>query len=354
MRPSCVRKVSLPSSVPADQALTEVLKTPHRLKMSLNLPAVNPRPPVPPRAYKKVFAYISSALSNDQPSSRPQSAANTPSRTPSKRKFDALQRTPQSSPTKAQSIQTRRSSRKQPTVQDDEDYLPEYTMLAIRSVCQRLRMPYAAPHVFTGVSSIVKLQSERASDAQTQAITPSRKKVRRSGATLAESEARVVEINETTIPALIVCVALMTIAELSAEAPTKEETAVQKELAIMALRGVVPDELADGYASPLWGNITALQAMAPQAGWAGMQWFLNIEPPEDRGDLPPEEADLDGIDWNGAESTAEPSSVDLRVRFGNVKAVAIDWLSEERKAQYAIWRAGIMAEIEKLGVEAAG
>lgn len=215
-------------------------------------------------------------------------------------------------------------------------------------------MPYAAPHVFTGVSSIVKLQTERAADAQVQATTPSRKRIRRSGATLAENEARAVEINESTIPALIVCVALMTIAELSAEAPTKEESATQKELAIMALRGVIPDELADGYASPLWGNITALQAMAPQAGWAGMQWFLNIEPPEDREDLPSEEMDLDGFDRNGAESTVEPTSVNLRVQFGNVKAVAIDWLSEERKAQYATWRAGMMAKIEKLGIEAAG
>ncbi|RAL67016.1 hypothetical protein DID88_007796 [Monilinia fructigena] len=63
-----------------------------RLKTTLNLPKIEPRPPVPPRVYKKLYAYIEDSLASATPRKRARVEGNDSGNATPSRKSSLAQR----------------------------------------------------------------------------------------------------------------------------------------------------------------------------------------------------------------------------------------------------------------------
>ena len=326
------------------------------MKQSLDLPAITPRPPVPPRIYKKIYGYISSALN----------ATATPSRAAARYR-DYISRTPTTTPSKSRArvdetpnrssaAQTPRSKRKQAEdgrfhVNEDEE-APQWVMPAIRALCKSFKKPEAVPHVFAGVSSVLKAYGTDADELELQ-LTPSRRRTRPSSAV--ESPITGVGIDEERITALIAVITFYTLSELE-EAPDKDEYLNQRRLAVETLAKFGPHRSRDD--KYMIADIERFMREA-QNGWLDMDWYRNIL--DDRrvnasitgeGAQASEDELADGVDEHmrsrSNKAGGQESKVPLRGGFGTMFSDAVDWLSEDRKADYVRWKRKILAEIAEM------
>ena len=176
------------------------------LKKKLNLPRIQARPPCAPRVYKKLYGYLDSVLSlqkDREEKTRGSGGKRIPDDnaiTPTKRKRDSggpearssndALGTPIRTPTTktsgtkgrptsnnkndsqmraAQLLQQQKQhnlfnnaihgmSNKSRAVTEEP---PEWTMPAIRRMCAALEIPKAAPHVYTGVRSVMAFEDAR-------------------------------------------------------------------------------------------------------------------------------------------------------------------------------------------------
>ena len=338
MRKSGVREVMLPL-VPAGLLIADS----HRLKLSLDLPTITPRPPVPPRIYNKIYGYISSALS----------VTATPSRAAARYR-DYISRTTISTPSKSRTrvdenpSQTPRSKRKQAGdgrfhVDEDEE-VPQWVMPAIRALCKTFKKPDAAPHVFAGVSSVLKAHRTDDDELELQR-TPSRKRKRPSGT--ARSPTADVRIGEEHITALIAVITFYTLSELG-EAPEKAEYLNQRKLAVETLAMFEPRRPRDE--TYMIADIERFMREA-QNGWLDMDWYRNIFErraiAEDETQSSEDEL-ADDVDDVMGMSNEEKSEVSIRGGFGTMFSDAVDWLSEDRKADYVQWKKKILAKIAEI------
>lgn len=313
-----------------------------RSKLKLDLPQLNVRPPVPPRAYKKVFDYIQSTTSAPSTPNRGAAKyrddiAKTPVSTPSKLSRSGLIGTPKTSNTGTPLSKRRR-------IEDEE--APEWVMPAIRALCKAFNRPDAAPHVFAGVSSVLKLQRD-------EVDTPSRKRQRKFGGdTPPTSRAKVTEQNMT---ALISVITFYTLAELD-EAPETEEYIRQRRLAIKTLTKFDPQGPRDK--DGITADIESFMREA-QNGWLDMQWYQNILKDDEmngeagvngslglEGELADDEEALPKT--RRRNGTTRDDAPVLRGGFGTMFNDSTDWLSDERRADYVRWKSRILSEIEKV------
>jgi len=319
------------------------------------LPTITPRPPVPPRVYKKIYGYISSALS----------VTATPSRAAARYR-NYLSRTPISTPSKSRTrvdenpsgsntTQTPRSKRKQAEdgrihVNEDEE-VPQWVMPAIRALCKTFKKPEAAPHVFAGVSSVLKAHRTDADEMELQR-TPSRKRKRPSGA--AGSPITSVSIGEDHITALIAVITFYTLSELE-EPPDKEEYLNQRKLAVETLAMFGPRRPRDK--NYMIADIELFMREA-QNGWLDMDWYRNIlDYRRVNGSIADDETQSSEDELDGGvdeamgmsnEATAQKSEISVRRGFGTMFSDAVDWLSEDRKADYIQWKKKILAKIAEI------
>ncbi|ESZ95653.1 hypothetical protein SBOR_3954 [Sclerotinia borealis F-4128] len=157
-----------------------------RLKTILNLPKIEPRPPVPPRVYRKLYAYIEDSLATVTPRkrsriedngdgngngnghatpSRKSSLAQTPKRntpgrndTPIKTILPLPQR---STPSKTKSLASFRTPKKGLRYEKrDERKIPRWIGVVGRELCGKLGMKEATPHVLAGVESLIFWEGE--------------------------------------------------------------------------------------------------------------------------------------------------------------------------------------------------
>jgi len=156
-----------------------------RLKSKLDLPDIQPRPPVQATIYKKVYRYLDTQLSvHSARRTNGTSAPSTPSKlhkaqsaTPqtgrsARQVKDTPNKTilPHRSPSKSQLQTPRNNVRNIPaqssithiTPKTPDAEFPPWIMDAIRIICISWKRPSAAPHVFTGVSSVSRLLASQA------------------------------------------------------------------------------------------------------------------------------------------------------------------------------------------------
>jgi len=229
-------------------------------------------------------------------------------------------------------------------------------MPAIRTLCKSFQTPSAAPHIYVGVSSIVQhLQAQTSSTA-----ILAQKRARRSSSDT-PTITKVPSFEEKQIPALIAVVALFTFASLSPTAPSADEYRAQKELAVTTLLRVAPkepptrDEMSED---------VELFLREAQNGWLDMEWYRNLKERERADELDADNGD--GADEGGREEDDEvlvrlKARKDRKAvsgfdnghvpRRGGMMTAATDWLSEERRADYRLWKAKIIREIERIEKE---
>ncbi|OIW27207.1 hypothetical protein CONLIGDRAFT_618661 [Coniochaeta ligniaria NRRL 30616] len=149
-----------------------------RLKISLNLPPIDPRPPVPPRIYKRLYNHLDHILPNHTPSGRTprvrtpsaklreqddflgsRSKASFLRTTPGKERSLADFRSPSASQTATPSKTGRASARKVV-----EAGLPPWVRPTLRHLCIELNSTKIGPTVIAGMEAIVCPHGRRTKD----------------------------------------------------------------------------------------------------------------------------------------------------------------------------------------------
>ena len=304
---------------------------------------------MPPKVYKKVLGYISSALS----------ATSTPSRGAAKFRND-ISNSPLLTPSKTarpgppSTPRTGKSSRVLSDHQRlEEEEVPEWIMPAVRALCKALKWPEAAPHVFAGISSVLKSQKE----LQAEIHTPSRKRKRIYGNSADDIAGA--RITERDYAALITVIAFYAISELDIGSEP-HDSVQQRKLALKTLAKYDPQR--PQREDDAIANIERLTQEA-QNGWLEMEWYRNISKNDDtnghtarevsRG-VEDELADDSDAVITGRQAKklmADDDAASFRGGFGTMFNDSTDWLSEARKADYVVWKSRIISEINAIESE---
>ncbi|KAH7080611.1 origin recognition complex, subunit 6, partial [Paraphoma chrysanthemicola] len=299
-----------------------------RSKKRFNLPTIVSRPPCPPRIYKKLYNYLSSALPAPESTREPQ--------TPSKKITSASASARTTPKTPLSGRKTPRSTRK---LDDHTTQVPEWVMPAIRSLLKNANSPRAAPNIFTGVESILPLLARMAAAAPD---TPS-KRSRRTGTT---SHAVPSDVPDVRICGLIAVVFFYVLTKMRdtdvtpAEYDELRETAMKSLLELPVAVDFTHDELSV--------EVEEMLPMAQSEGWLRMEWFLNVM------------QDGDGDEMEGVEHTESNGrsgsgrNVGMRsggsayIGLGTMMQDATDYLGERQREEYQRWKQGIMARVEEI------
>lgn len=341
-----------------------------RLRNKLGLEVVKAAPPVKPRVYKKLHAYLDSVLKTTS------SAPQTPKKD---RKEDKLkegnavpsgEKNAVAQPSFKNNVETVAPSRKRKADQGSKSEssttaeIPAFVMPLIRHICKDFVTPAAAPHVFAGTESVLRA-SEQVDGAAKRRRTSSRKSQSGDDAGIAAH----------SIPALVLTIFIAVSTQMyGADAEAGDEELYCAE-AIKAARGYLSgnasqlpfeyDESMDMVADIKRFNKQMLTT------WSEMEWYQNVpdSAPETRttkDDLREEEEEDEGEDEVVTPAKKNTSKTPLRRKekhakrplddedvgaagllpgLGTMFQPAIDWLSEERKADFARWKKGALQQI---------
>jgi origin recognition complex subunit 6 len=212
-------------------------------------------------------------------------------------------------------------------------------MPAIRSLVKQFDLTSAAPHIFTGIESILPLLARMSAAA---AETPSKRPQR----TTAASHTSSVAVTDTRTMALVVVVFLYVFTKMKDVDVTPDvyeewrKTAVNTLLELPVAKQVAHDELSL--------DIQELMPMAQAEGWLQMEWFLNVEPMEDVGAM-------EGVEHTGnvsrsgaAKSIVAKSGGSDYIGLGTMMQDATDYLGERQRQNFETWKAHIMARVQEV------
>ncbi|KAH3952685.1 hypothetical protein HBH70_147730 [Parastagonospora nodorum] len=292
-----------------------------RTKKRFNLPTIVSRPPCPPRIYKKLYNYLSSAL--------PASEATREPQTPSKRATAASASARNTPKTPLTGRRTPRSTKKAAAAD-----IPAWVMPAIRKLVKAFEFPNAAPHVFTGLESTMPLLARMSIPV---AETPS-KRSSRTGATSAPSA----DLPEARIKGLIAVVFLYIFTRMKNVEVVPEEYQVWRQTALETLLGVPGAE--EVTYDDLSLEAEELMPMAKAEGWLNMEWFVNVMPLDDDEDA------MDGVEMTEASdkrAMTKAGGSDY-IGLGTMMQDATDYLGDRRREDFKIWKAKVMARVQEI------
>lgn len=276
-----------------------------RLKVSLALPKIQPRPPCPPRTYQKLYRYLDGALStasprrstrfHDDSRNKKDDAPSTPSRsaglkpgTPTQQKNSeekSLGKLKRPSVRRAAAVSA--AGNRNEKQGKEEDLVPQWVMPAIRVLCKKLGASAAPPHIYTGVSSILTLAAPISRTYRTAEGGD------HEGKSSSQQQARALGKSSAKIPALIVAVGLIVFTCLSGKSTPPAEYARQKILGLDSLKGYfsqsVPapggagrEELlktvgdGDGLSFDNPADVDEWLREIRDRGWTRLDWFKNV------------------------------------------------------------------------------
>ena len=237
---ACERCETPFSQVNADMRLSEG----YRLKQTLNLPKIQPRPPCPPRVYQKLYKYLDSALPararRNVQAPRARGLDSTPVSSPAKPRTPAKQAHVRPDLTPKRKTPQRLAS--------SSSEAPRWVMPAIRRLCKRMEAPAAPHHIFAGVSSILSAQAIASKNKATA--------------------------NAVKTPALIVAVFILATTRLSGAEMPASEYQRQRGQALQTLYELSGEEMAMEDVGNL--DVDNCMRQVRDQGWTEMDWFENI------------------------------------------------------------------------------
>jgi origin recognition complex subunit 6 len=201
-------------------------------------------------------------------------------------------------------------------------------MPAIRGLVKSFDFPSAAPHIFTGVESILPLLTRMAAAT---AETPSKRPQRTATATVPDARVR----------ALVIVVALYIFTKMQDADITPEQYNTWRETAITTLLDLSTGETVTYDELSL--ETEELLPMAQVEGWLQMEWFVNVTPQEN----------MDAMEGVESTVTLEKRSVIKTggsdyIGLGTMMQDATDYLSERRQEDFVKWKASVMARVQQI------
>jgi origin recognition complex subunit 6 len=310
-----------------------------RLENKLNLPALHGRPPCAPRVYKKLLGFLEHALPAKRPGKAP------PDNTKGSKDGASVRRTPKNpnplstnadpstTPSQASNAFTGKVLHTDSTrATRDDNGAPPWTMPLIRHLCSTFATPLLPPHVYTGfcvVSRLADLEYERrAEDA-----------AHRKDATC-----------------LALALFFMVLSKMQRGKVINDGYLKDSERAC----AVANEDLPDGGVQK--ADVDEWIKRISSKNWAtGQDWWSSV--PENVFDRAGEPSADDVEDDYGTDLTIrrkrtrdqEFSKQDpagkLLPGLGTMMQDSIDWLSEEKRADYLDWRELMENKLESLEIQ---
>ncbi|CZS92814.1 uncharacterized protein RAG0_03314 [Rhynchosporium agropyri] len=310
-----------------------------RLKTSLNLPPIEPRPPIPPRVYSKLYSYFDRTLTSSAARQRAKNdnakVRNNPSTTSSSGKALPQRLTP----SKAKSFENFRSQRtaKRGLVfkgrQEKDDRVPRWLGPVVRLLCREMETRGAVPHVLAGVESVLCLPCPGG-----------------------ESEMK------GRVPALVAAVWFLVVVRMRGPERQGMETMKRKNMVREVLAAARTDEgvmekMGDEEGAWMgWEDTVAEKDVNSWRkeivgkGWRELDWFTNIGEGvgvETDGDGDAGEDGDEGKDVQMGENQEGVEISGRRARPGTMIQEQY-CVTIERREAYIEWRDNILEHIEKL------
>ncbi|KAL8903096.1 MAG: hypothetical protein Q9207_004145 [Kuettlingeria erythrocarpa] len=302
-----------------------------RLKQNLGLPKIQPRPPCPPRVYQKLYRHLDSALAISARriarASKPAEPA-TPNRT-----LKATPRKPATTPTRTPAS-ARNKRKREATIFDN---IPSWVMAAIRVLCRRLDAPSAPPHIFSGVSSILTVP------------TPALESLGPNGMD---------RLRSLSVEALVIAVYVLARNRLLGVETDSERYPVQRDEALMVMSELRSDDEPSVHLDST--SVDSWMREISNNRWTDMDWFENIgegaglaidpirtesDDGLGRSDFDEDEDLVIGRNESNRYKAERPF---LQPGLGTMMQDRVDYLSEEKRADYRQWKKNILARIERL------
>ncbi|KAK0634572.1 origin recognition complex, subunit 6 [Bombardia bombarda] len=313
-----------------------------RLKISLNLPPIDPRPPVPPRIYKRLYNHLEKILPASSTPNRATPGGGLGS-SPTRSRKAAATKSPLPSRVTPSKVKTLAQFRGTPAVVAKpsltaSDALSPWIRPTLRFICKELGHTRIGPVVMSGMESIVAPHGKLTDDKWVLENLVSLlgalclfvwRGVTWPGTDL--DEAQYVQFRKDLVGA--VKKARKTVA---LKAPTDENEEEEEE-----------GDLWEGWQVIRIKDLDTAALRISRNGWLELDWAKGIQ------DLA--EATIDAQQHSASDDESDSSSHNrgggepLQIRRADTMfQERYDYLSERNKLEYAAWKEGILGRIKEL------
>lgn len=314
-----------------------ILTPPSRLKISLNLPPIDARPPVPPRIYKRLYNHLDHILPNHTPNGRTprvrtpsaklreqdnflgsRSKASFLRTTPGKERSLADFRSPSASQTATPSKTGRASARKAV-----EAGLPPWVRPTLRHLCRELDATSIGSTVVAGMEAIVCPHGRRTEDEWVL-----------SHMTSLLGALYLYVWNAVSMPDGVDAARYVSARKDLVEA-------LQESRHNVYIKDFAQDEAWEGWQDIQAADIDSATMTVNRHGWLESDWALGIQDLIRRGaDRAAEKA--------GASRKGNRAQIGPVRRTDTMLQDKYNYLSEKRRNEYETWKKRMMKEITRL------
>ncbi|KAK4189832.1 origin recognition complex, subunit 6 [Podospora australis] len=315
-----------------------------RLKITLNLPPIEPRPPIPPRIYKRLYNHLDHILPPTASTPR-KGTATTPGgtsrvRTPSTklRELQLLGTSPLASKSKSRQPEktladlrtasgngTPSKKRQTPKKSTVESLLPRWMRPTLRFMCQHLGPTRIGPIVASGAESILIQDGKRTEDEWVLA-------------------------NLVTVLGAVYLYVLQRITWPDSGINEKEYVRFRKEIVRVLARardeveiklnsGEDEEEAWEGWHDIKVADLDTATMRGSRHGWFELGWVEGVD------DLV--EKDRQQAEDPGSDSSRAVEQVQIR-RPDTMFQERYNYLTGRKRKAYADWKEGIMKRIKEL------
>lgn len=220
----------------------------------------------------------------------------------------------------------------------DDGTLPDWVGMAVKHICKQVGVPAATPHIYVGLYTLLR-------DAEGDEPMP-----KRSRAQSTKKDAGAV-YTVAKLPALICALLAVVVQKLQAEKVSSDEL-IASTVAELATLGRVVEQDVDNVLDQ-----TDEYLDKHNERWQQMAWYMNIRGREEDGVQ--EESDVEDMhdgthalkpSTSGKTEAGDRASALGTMQYGlrTMMQEKIDWLSAERRANYAVWQTKMLKEIERI------
>ncbi|RKF57201.1 putative origin recognition complex subunit 6 [Erysiphe neolycopersici] len=308
-----------------------------RLKGKLDLPPIEPRPPIPPRAYDRLYAYLSSKLDpktlskkrkNPLPSIQTTQIRATPSESIQPRSMLG-----DKSLNRAKILEKR-------TIEDDSNdsyqakmraLIPLWVFPTIRVLCEQMHTSKAIPHILAGVESILCLPKPKTTRSCS------------------------IDESKLKLPAMIAAVWYFVFARMSGREERLPDKTGEIKLVIRSLTQARDNEKLlkkldskedswRGWELITESDVNIWGKEINVSGWKELDWWRNITE-----NSPYNSAKI--MDDNHEYNYLDEDEIFLIDKENSKKVKSFnryDYLSEERKQEFTNWRSKMLLQINEM------
>ncbi|KAH6676143.1 origin recognition complex, subunit 6 [Plectosphaerella plurivora] len=301
-----------------------------RLKITLDLPPIVSRPPIPPRIYKRLFDHLDNTLPKASSSTR------TPSKNTSARQTPTSHRTLPSrvTPTTQKSLaQFRAEANHTPTKSTGKAVpkvaaaLPPWIYPTLRFMCRETNQWRLAPSMLAGAEYIIAPGGRRTKDEWVMG-------------------------NLSALCGAIYYFVVQQVIKLQKGQEINRENYIPARREIRRLLGRVAEEVSPAQgASPaeFWAGHQVVKAKDIDAaveemtdrGWLEQDWFRGLTDLVAQGSY---QTDAGGLEEDEGEDAAPQAKSTIRGADSMLQD-KYDYTSDEKRREYRIWKEGVLGRI---------